>query len=250
MNIPIPTSPIYQSSSTHNLPVIQKSEILKKPTFTYNKDTDLIILGNLDDESLFNLCEVNKYTRDICQNESFWMRRIAEKYGKDLKIDKPKNISWIAYYKYLEAEEFSKLKEKYKRSQVDRLKIILTGRGLKRSGNKDELIARLIDNEIKLKRNPNSINVIVEYDMYNKENVRINKFDTVSHLKHVVTTTNFGVYLFIPSNIYVRQRNDDIFLSDGGVYKLLNDKLSLDEQGVRDGSILRLSGIMRGPLKI
>jgi len=50
---------------------------------TRNKDTDLIILSNLDDKSLFNLSISNpkdKYLKKLCADESFWLNRLKNNF--------------------------------------------------------------------------------------------------------------------------------------------------------------------------
>lgn len=51
--------------------------------FTGIKDTDLLILQQLDDPSLMNVCVVNKYVASLCDNENFWMNRIIKVQSKD-----------------------------------------------------------------------------------------------------------------------------------------------------------------------
>jgi hypothetical protein len=69
--------------------------------FTGAKDTNLMILSNLDDSDLFNLCRTNKSIFKLCQNDSFWMNRLIEKYGSILKINpnlKHQEIKWKELY--------------------------------------------------------------------------------------------------------------------------------------------------------
>lgn len=40
-------------------------------SFTGNKQTDLIVLSNLNDYDLGQICGINKYFQELCQNESF-----------------------------------------------------------------------------------------------------------------------------------------------------------------------------------
>jgi len=50
---------------------------------TRNKDTDLIILFNLDDQDLFNFSISNpkdKYLKKICKDETFWRNRLKNKF--------------------------------------------------------------------------------------------------------------------------------------------------------------------------
>lgn len=66
--------------------------------FTGLRDTDLIILGLLDDKSLFNVCLTNKYVAQLCGNESFWMNRYRNRFNSEFEDEKPPNISWKNYY--------------------------------------------------------------------------------------------------------------------------------------------------------
>ena len=61
------------------------------------KDTDMIILSNLDDRSLLSLCSVDQYTKELCKNETFWRNRTITKYGNISKY-KPIDMSWREFY--------------------------------------------------------------------------------------------------------------------------------------------------------
>ena len=102
-----------------------------------------------------------------------------------------------------------------------------------------ELIKRLLNNEVRLKRDSDTITVRLRYG--DEIPVQINKYDTVSKLRNVVSTGNFGIYMFIPKDKYISHPNDDILENNGGIYKSLDVELSLDEQGVKNGTILLLS---------
>lgn len=45
---------------------------------TGNRDTDEIILLNLEDKDLVSMCQVNNYLKDICANEAFWIKKIIK----------------------------------------------------------------------------------------------------------------------------------------------------------------------------
>ena len=224
-----------------------KTEIrpqIQKPTLTYNKDTDLIILANLDDESLFSMCEVNKYTREICKTDWFWERRIKEKFGEHVSIlnKKPRNVTWIAYYKHLQYLGFSYLEQQFRKYSIPMLKFQLKGRGLKQSGNKSDMVKRLIENEVKLKQHPDTITVRLRY--FKQEiPVQINKHNTPQQLRNVVTSIDYHIYLLIPKNMYVPNRKDITYEDSDGIYKQLQDNVSLDKQGVINHSILSLGDL-------
>jgi hypothetical protein len=46
-----------------------------------NKDIDYIILENLDDKSLLNMCLTNKYTYKLCSDDNFWRKRFIKYFG-------------------------------------------------------------------------------------------------------------------------------------------------------------------------
>ena len=47
--------------------------------FTGNKDIDNKILQDLDDKSLSQICQVNKYIYNLCKEEQFWTNRFVRK---------------------------------------------------------------------------------------------------------------------------------------------------------------------------
>ena len=74
-----------------------RSQIIK---FTGNKDVDKIILQNLSDEDMSNLCKTNIYMKNLCINldDSFWLERLTNRYGKHMKNKKSKHMSWKDFY--------------------------------------------------------------------------------------------------------------------------------------------------------
>ena len=58
--------------------------------FSGNKDTDKLILQELDDRSLLSACSTNSYFEQICKEESFWLNRLIRMHGEDVLILKPK----------------------------------------------------------------------------------------------------------------------------------------------------------------
>jgi hypothetical protein len=59
------------------------------------KDTDFIVLSNLNDRDLLSVCLVNKNINKLCKDENFWRNRFISKYGeKDFEFMKEKVISW------------------------------------------------------------------------------------------------------------------------------------------------------------
>lgn len=55
-------------------------DVLEK-ALTGQRDPDLLILSNLDDETLLSFCLANRSANLLCQNESFWRNRFINKYG-------------------------------------------------------------------------------------------------------------------------------------------------------------------------
>jgi len=74
---------------------------------TLNKNTDLIILSNLDDKSLFNFSISNpkdEYLKKLCGDEFFWMNRLKNKFLQEqeefnnININKNKTRTWKQTY--------------------------------------------------------------------------------------------------------------------------------------------------------
>ena len=67
--------------------------------FTGSKDVDYQIMMGLDDESLLNFCQTDKYIKSLCDNDNFWERRAANRYGES--VSKPYNKTWREQYLFL-----------------------------------------------------------------------------------------------------------------------------------------------------
>lgn len=63
--------------------------------FSGIKDVDMKILMELGDEDLYDVCQTDKRINDICNDDTFWMRRTI---FKTENIVKPENMSWRQYY--------------------------------------------------------------------------------------------------------------------------------------------------------
>ena len=79
---------------------------INKNGFTSDKNIDMLILNNLDDEDLSKVCVINKYVYSLCQNETFWTNRFINKYGKYYQdIESMKKfkgeMSWKEYYLWI-----------------------------------------------------------------------------------------------------------------------------------------------------
>ena len=72
--------------------------------FTGNKQTDLIVLAQLDDVSLGRMCQTNQYFKELCRNEDFWRNRTLARFGKAIPRDTMnytrvgKELTWREYY--------------------------------------------------------------------------------------------------------------------------------------------------------
>lgn len=76
-------------------------------TFTGLPATDILILQNLSDKDLNNVCTVNTYLHNLCNNESFWLNRVLHRFsvlGSGVEIREkyiPDGVSWKDYYLWL-----------------------------------------------------------------------------------------------------------------------------------------------------
>ncbi len=77
-------------------------------SFTGTRDTDLLILNQMSDQDLINVCAVNTYVNNLCNHPSFWLHRVLQKYGKQLGSGReikdkyiPDGTSWKDYYLWL-----------------------------------------------------------------------------------------------------------------------------------------------------
>lgn len=61
------------------------------------KELDEEIFLNLETDDLKNVCNINQYTKQICDDKSFWLKKLAFNHLSlpDLKID---NIDWFRLY--------------------------------------------------------------------------------------------------------------------------------------------------------
>ena len=62
------------------------------------KDTDFLIMENLDDRSLLNYCMTNKKGSELCKDEGFWRRRFISKYGENAAKYKPVQRTWRQHF--------------------------------------------------------------------------------------------------------------------------------------------------------
>ncbi len=60
------------------------------------RDTELLVMNELNDRDLLNYCQTDKYK--ICQNEDFWRNRFIKVHGEKAAQFKNLNRSWKDYY--------------------------------------------------------------------------------------------------------------------------------------------------------
>ena len=78
---------------------------------TGQKDTDLLILQELDDESLQSICQVNKFAKALCDKDTFWMNRIISKYGLEILKGKEIKMTYREYYTSGKARTYKMCKD-------------------------------------------------------------------------------------------------------------------------------------------
>jgi hypothetical protein len=79
---------------------------LNKDGFTGNKNVDMLLLNKMNDETLTNVCLVNKYVYSLCQDDNFWFKRFLDKFQKGYdnleEIKKWKGeATWKEYYLWM-----------------------------------------------------------------------------------------------------------------------------------------------------
>ena len=98
------------------------------------KDTNILILNQLDDRELVILCESNKFYQKICNNQMFWLNRILTKLNNQVPIEelrkykgtkkdsdtkKLRDRTWSEYY----IEDLSIIKPKKARKYLKRASV-------------------------------------------------------------------------------------------------------------------------------
>ena len=62
----------------------------------------LLLIGTkLRKEDVYTFCQLNKTTRNICQNELFWQQRLEKEYGDFFIVTKPNNKNLFNWYRDL-----------------------------------------------------------------------------------------------------------------------------------------------------
>jgi hypothetical protein len=71
--------------------------------FTGNKNVDLLILQQLNDRDLGSVCQSNQEIRKLCKDDTFWMNRTLNRFGKEigpeiLLENRKRYKTWREYY--------------------------------------------------------------------------------------------------------------------------------------------------------
>jgi len=64
-------------------------------SLTKIKDIDLKIMADMDDRTLLEFCQTHRYSRELCNNELFWKKRLTKKYGI---FNKNEDRTWKQFY--------------------------------------------------------------------------------------------------------------------------------------------------------
>ena len=64
-------------------------------SFSKIPDLDLKIMSDMDDRTLLEFCKTHRYTKELCNNELFWKKRLNKKYGS---FNKNENRTWKEFY--------------------------------------------------------------------------------------------------------------------------------------------------------
>jgi len=68
-------------------------------TFSEIPGVDAMILQDLPDRDLFNVCSIkNKYIQRICNDKIFWMNRFIKTFGQEASLYKPEDRTWKTHY--------------------------------------------------------------------------------------------------------------------------------------------------------
>jgi hypothetical protein len=62
---------------------------------TYQRDTDLLILDELEDGDLLNICLINKSANKLCNDDNLCKNRFLKKWGNHFKSE---DKSWKKFY--------------------------------------------------------------------------------------------------------------------------------------------------------
>jgi hypothetical protein len=111
-----------------------------------NKDTDRIILSNLDDKSALAACNTNRYFRNKVCDENFFKNRIYDKYPEFVS-SKLKDESWNQLFLKIVKKEVIPNTEKERNRQTPEN---LTNSAFFERDEKFEYVAKKNGNELKI----------------------------------------------------------------------------------------------------
>jgi len=105
---------VISSSDELNEEILLSLEDISTPTkrlprlpLTGDFDLDTLILNNLNDKDLASVCQTNRLSRYICNNDVYWMNRTLHYYGYLGSPEYIRNVfflengNWEDYYKFL-----------------------------------------------------------------------------------------------------------------------------------------------------
>jgi hypothetical protein len=82
-----------------------------KMSLTGVRDTDILILMQLEDHELGPVCQVNSYVRSLCKDPNFWYKRIIEKNYKSMEAIKKFNKRIIKLIPNINGIQIEKIRE-------------------------------------------------------------------------------------------------------------------------------------------
>ena len=96
---------------------------------TGNKDIDFVILNELSDYELTQVCQVNKYVNSLCQDKFLWINRLIQVLKIDIETIRAAEEfeSYKELYTYLR-KEYNKFFLERKKSFPDYVKRLLSYR--------------------------------------------------------------------------------------------------------------------------
>ena len=102
---------VYGFHVNYQIEFIANPNILTQPTqstltksigtiLTGELNVDILIFAQLDDQSLSNACQVDKYTASLCLNDMLWFQKVKNRYSGAEKF-KITDKTWKKYYEEL-----------------------------------------------------------------------------------------------------------------------------------------------------
>ena len=160
---------------------------MKKAGLTGNKDTDYIILNQLEDYELTQVCQVNKYVNSLCDDEMFWNARILKHYPIPDDIVNMKKFLLFTNYRDLYIwldEEFrglAKIRFRLKLKKI--VDLYSKKKKLPKWINRDEFLIYLKRLLFVIFTNLEKIDGSLYNNMINKDDVYIDFSELLSELK-------------------------------------------------------------------